>query len=87
MNTKTLVIAAVVIAATASLALAPTFTTTALAAKGGVNPGGGTTCFHNGNGDEVDCPDNGNSAQPITTCKVHGKFVPENPNDDDEVCP
>ena len=87
MNTKTLLIAAVLIAATASLALAPTFTTTALAAKGGVNGPGETVCFHNGNGDEVPCPDSGNSAQPTTFCKVHGKFQPEDPTDDDEVCP
>jgi hypothetical protein len=78
MKTNTLVIAAVLIAATASLALAPTFTTTALAAKGGVNPGGGTTeeCVHNGNGRTSDgACDNPSGTTVTTTCvKIHGKF-------------
>jgi hypothetical protein len=88
MNTKTLVIAAAVIAATASLALAPTFTTTALADKGGVAHNSETdVCLHNGNGRQVDCPPSGNSAQETTFCKVHGKFVPEDPNDADDECP
>jgi hypothetical protein len=80
MKTKTLVMAAAMIAATAALALAPTFTSTAMAAKGGVNPGGGTTeeCVHNGNGrvTEGECT-NGNSGNTVTTTceKIRGKFV------------
>lgn len=72
--------AAVVIAATAAVALVPTVTSTAMAAKGGVNPGGGTTeeCVHNGNGrtTEGECT-NGNSGNTVTTTcqKIRGKFV------------
>jgi hypothetical protein len=71
MKTKTLVIAAVIIAATASLALAPTFTSTALAKQ--------TTevCIHNGNGEQVDCNDtHGKSSNEVTLCKERGRFVP-----------
>jgi hypothetical protein len=79
MKTQTLVIAAVIIAATASLALAPTFTSTAMAAKGGVNPGGSTEteCVHNGNGRTSDgaCT-NPSGTTVTTTCeKIRGKFV------------
>lgn len=71
--------ASVMIAAAAALALAPTFTPNAMAAKGGVNPGGGTTeeCVHNGNGNTADgaCTNPSGTTQ-ITTCeKVHGKFT------------
>jgi hypothetical protein len=80
--------ASVMIAATAALALAPTFSSTALAARGGVNPGETDVCTHNGNGDPVDCNDqHGKSSTEVTFCKVHGKFVPENPNDNDDECP
>ena len=79
MKTQTLVIAAVIIAATASLALAPTFTSTAMAAKGGVNPGGTTTteCVHNGNGATTDnaCTNPSGTTQTTTCEKVHGKFT------------
>jgi hypothetical protein len=78
MKTQTLVIAAVMIAATASLALAPTFTSTAMAAKGGVNPGGGTTeeCVHNGNGRTTtgECSNPSGTTQTTTCVKIHGKF-------------
>ena len=87
MKTTTLVMAAAIIAATASLALAPTFTTTALADKGGVAHNSETdVCLHNGNGRQVDCPPTGNSAQETTFCKVRGQFVPESDDADDE-CP
>ncbi len=79
MKTQTLVIAAVIIAATASLALAPTFTSTAMAAKGGVNPGGSTTteCVHNGNDrtSEGTCSNPSGTTQTTTCTKVHGKFT------------
>jgi hypothetical protein len=79
MKTKTLVMAAVMIAATAALALAPTFTPNAMAAKGGVNPGGSTDteCVHNGNGRTAEgaCT-NPSGTTVITTCeKIRGKFV------------
>jgi hypothetical protein len=87
MKTKTLVMASVMIAATAALALAPTFSSTALAARGGVNPGEECVGTHNGNGNPVDCDDiNGNSASTTTFCKVHGKFVPESTTDDNDSC-
>ena len=79
MKTKTLVMASVMIAATAALALAPTFTSTAMADKGGVNKGTSTTteCVHNGNGRTTDgtC-DNPSGTTQITECqKVRGKFT------------
>ena len=69
MNTKTLVIAAVVIAATASLALVPTFTSTAMAAAGGINH---EECTHNGTGEPVDCDTGVHGKNAETTCKVKG---------------
>ena len=80
MNTKTLVMATAIIAATASLALAPTLVTTAMADRGGVNPGQvtETTCIHNGNLREVPCEDvSGQSADEITVeiCKFRGKPI------------
>ena len=52
MNTQTKVIFTTIIAVTAMLALSPLLSSNVMAAKGGVNPGGGTTteCVHNGNG-------------------------------------
>lgn len=79
MRTKTIVIAAIMIAATAGLALAPTVTSDAMAAKGGVNPGGGTTttCVHNGNGATSGgaCSNPSGTTQTTTCTKVHGKFT------------
>jgi hypothetical protein len=66
MNTKTLVIAAVVIAATASLALAPTLVTTAMADAGGINH---IECTHKGTGDP--CKKEAGKST-VTTCKVKG---------------
>jgi hypothetical protein len=78
---------AAIAVATLSLAVVPAFTSTAMAAKGGVNPGEECVGTHNGNGRPVDCEDiRGNSASETTFCKVHGKFVPENPDDDNESC-
>ena len=69
MNTKTLVIAAVVIAATASLALAPTFTSIAMADAGGINHRETT---HKGEGG--DCTgDNPHGKNCVTSCKVMGE--------------
>ena len=70
MNTKTLVIAAVVIAATASLALAPIFISTAMADAGGINH---RECTHKGTGDEVDCDTGVHGKNSVTTCKVKGE--------------
>ena len=68
MNTKTLVIAAAVIAATASLALVPTFTSTAMADRGGINH---RECVHKGTGDP--CTEtHGKNFEETTTCKVKG---------------
>ena len=70
MNTKTLVIAAVVIAATASLALAPTFTSTAMADAGGINHKETT---HKGTGG--DCTgDNPHGKNCVTSCRVGSTF-------------
>jgi hypothetical protein len=71
MNTKTLVIAAVVIAATASLALAPTFTSTAMAEAGGINH---RECEHKGTGAIIeDCEDT-HGKNFDETCRVHGEL-------------
>jgi hypothetical protein len=80
METKTLVIAAaVMIAATAAFALTPLVTSSAMAAKGGVNPGGSTTttCVHNGNGNPSDgaCSNPSGTTVTTTCTKVHGKFT------------
>lgn len=78
MKTQTLAIAAVMIAATAALAIGPMVTSNAMAAKGGINPGGGTTeeCVHNGNGRTADgaCTNPSGTTQTTTCVKVHGKF-------------
>jgi hypothetical protein len=76
MKTKTLVMAAVMIAATAALALAPTITSTAMAVKP-TGPPGGTQCVHNGNGATTEGPcKNKSGTTVVTTCeKVRGKFV------------
>jgi hypothetical protein len=79
METKTLAIVAVMIAATTAFALAPVLASSAMAAKGGVNPGGGTTteCVHNGNGktSEGSCSNPSGTTQTTTCKKVHGKFT------------
>ena len=69
MNTKTLVIAAAVIAATASLALAPIFTTTALADRGGINH---RECEHKGTGETIDCDTGTHGKNFESSCKVKG---------------
>jgi hypothetical protein len=73
MNTKTLVIAAAVIAATASLALVPTFTSTAMADAGGINHRE-DVCTHNGTDEEINCETetHGKNFEETTTCKVKG---------------
>jgi hypothetical protein len=71
---QTVAILAVVVAATAAFALAPLVTSSAMAAKGGVNPGGSTTCVHNGNGDTSDGACSNPSGTTQTCVKVHGKF-------------
>jgi len=76
MNTTTLVIAAVVIAATASLALVPTFTSTAMADRGGINHRE-DVCLHNGTDAPIDCQDDthGKNFEETTSCKVRGDVV------------
>jgi hypothetical protein len=75
---KTLFIAAIMITATAGLALAPTFTSSAMAIRNGDSITT-TTCTHNGNGETTDgsCPGRGNSAQENeqTLYKCRGKFT------------
>jgi hypothetical protein len=70
---------AVMIAATAALALGPMVSSNVLAAPGGVNPGGSTTteCVHNGNGatTEGGCSNPSGTTQTTTCTKVHGKFT------------
>jgi hypothetical protein len=75
MNTKTLVIAAVVIAATASLALVPTFTSTAMAERGGINHRE-DVCTHNGTDEVIECggeDTHGKNFEETTSCKEHGQ--------------
>jgi hypothetical protein len=65
MQTKTLVIAAVIIAATAALAIAP------LASNVMAAPNGDIKCVHNGNGD-----DKCTGGQSTTHCeKIKGRYV------------
>jgi hypothetical protein len=70
METKTLVIAAVIIAATAAIALAPLATYNAMALRNGDST---TRCVHNGNGADRCGP--GQSSTEVTCTKVRGKFV------------
>jgi hypothetical protein len=79
METKTLVIAAaVMIAATAAMAIAPLLASSAMAIRNGEQQFT-DTCVHNGNGRTTEgaCSGNGNSANTVTTCtqKVRGQFV------------
>ena len=76
MQTKTLVIAAVIIAATAALAIAP-LASNAMAARNGDTQ---STCtsFHNGNGATGSCDNvHGKSSHTVTTTctKVQGKYT------------
>jgi len=77
MNTSTKAILAVFFVT--AFALAPLVASSAIAAKGGVNPGGSesTTCAHNGNGKISDgaCSNPSGTTQTITCTKVHGKFT------------
>lgn len=71
MKTKTLVIAAVLIAATAAVALAPSLAMQkALAAPNGDQI---VTCTHNGNGADRCGP--GQSSTETTCTKTKGKYV------------
>jgi len=74
METKTLVIAAVIVAVTATFALAP-LVSSAMALRNGGSVST-TTCVHNGNGRTTSCPPTGSSSTPITTTtyKCQGKF-------------
>ena len=62
-----------------AFALAPLVASNALAAKGGVNPGGSTTteCVHNGNGatSSGSCSNPSGTTQTTECQKVHGKFT------------
>lgn len=80
MKTKTLVIATVIIAATAALAIAP-LASTVWAERGGRNTQGDTTveqCTHNGNGETTSSSDcgPGNSEQDTSydLFKCRGKY-------------
>lgn len=75
METKSLVIAAVIIAATTALAIAPLVTLNAMARDKTTSS---TTCVHNGNlrSTSGDCPDHGKSSQEVTTvCTGHGNKI------------
>lgn len=72
MNTKTLAIAAVVIAATASLVLVPTFTSTAMADAGGINH---RECTHKGTGEPIECRTETHGKNFESSCKVKGEEV------------
>jgi hypothetical protein len=77
METKTLVIATVIVAVTAAFAIAPFVTSSAMALRNGGSQST-TTCVHNGNGAASGSPPcgPGASSTPITTTtfKCHGKF-------------
>jgi hypothetical protein len=77
MQTKTLILATVIVAVTAAFAIAPFVTSSAMALRNGGSQQQ-QTCVHNGNGDTTSgpCTGNGNSAQTVTTTqfKCHGKF-------------
>jgi hypothetical protein len=70
METKTLAIVAVMIAATAAFAMVPFFSASANAAPNGDVK---TTCFHNGNGANKCGP--GNSSTEVKCVKTRGKYV------------
>jgi hypothetical protein len=73
METKTIVIAAVIVAATAAMAIAPL----ALTANAAPNGSTTTTCVHNGNG--ADKCTGGSSSTTVTCTKVNGKYVCSSP--------
>lgn len=76
MQTKTLVIAAVIIAATAALAIAP-LASIAMAAPNG-DQQSSCTAFHNGNGKTGSCDSvHGKSSHTVTTTctKTKGKYT------------
>jgi hypothetical protein len=80
MQTKTLVIATVIVAVTAAFAIAPFVTSSAMALRNGGSQST-TTCQHNGNGASSSPDSGGNcgpgaSSTPITTTtyKCQGKF-------------
>ena len=64
--------AVAIIAATASLALAPTLVTTAMADAGGVNH---VECTHKGTGNP--CEDDIHGKNSEITCRVHGNQAGE----------
>ena len=70
METKTITIAAVIVAPTAAMAIAPLATLNAMAAPNGSTT---TTCVHNGNG--ADKCTGGSSTTTVTCTKEQGKYV------------
>jgi hypothetical protein len=70
MQTKTITLVAVIVAATAAMAIAPLATLNAMAAPNGSTT---TTCVHNGNG--ADKCTGGSSTTTVTCTKVNGKYV------------
>jgi len=69
METKTIIITAVIIAATTAMAIAPLANLNAMAAPNGSTT---TTCVHNGNGGNNCTP--GSSSTTVTCTKVNGKY-------------
>jgi len=70
METKTITIAAVIVAATVAMTIAPLATLNAMAAPNGSTT---TSCVHNGNGADKCTP--GSSSTTVTCTKVNGKYV------------
>ena len=70
METKTTLIAALIVAATTALAIAPLAAINAMAAPNGSTT---TTCVHNGNG--ADKCTGGSSSTTVTCTKEQGKYV------------
>ena len=70
METKTTIMAALIVAATTAMAIAPLAALNAMAAPNGSTT---TTCVHNGNGGDKCTP--GSSSTTVTCTKVNGKYV------------
>ena len=74
METKTITIAAVIVAPTAAMAIAPLAALNVMAAPNGSTT---TTCVHNGNG--ADKCTGGSSSTTVTCTKENGKYVCSSP--------
>ena len=66
---------AIVAVVAMAFTIAPMMTSSAMADKGGVNPGGSTECVHNGNGATSSGACSNPSGTTVTCQKIHGKFT------------